>query len=111
MDPDILPIRPRVLDDLRVDDILDLPLHRLPDLMNMNMSIYVMGGGVTTLTRMSTASACGFAARPSESASLTSGVSHRMRGKFSSGGKTGGLAQALHAPMHPPHWVWPATIT
>ena len=40
MDSDILLIRPSVLDDLGVDDILDLPLHRLADLMNLNMSIY-----------------------------------------------------------------------
>lgn len=39
MDADILPIRPSMLDDVSVDDILDLLLHRLPDLM------YMGGGG------------------------------------------------------------------
>ena len=61
------------------------------------------------LTRMSTASACGFAPRPSESASLMSGVSHRTRGVF--GTLAGGFAELLQAPTHPPHCVWPATIT
>jgi len=46
---------------------------------------------------MSTAKALGFEARPSESASLTSGVSHRVRGRSSSGGGVGGLAQTSHA--------------
>jgi len=42
MDTDILLIltRPSLLDDLGVDDILDLYLHRLADLMNRNMNIY-----------------------------------------------------------------------
>jgi len=33
MDADILPIRPSILDDVGVDDILDLLLDRLPDLV------------------------------------------------------------------------------
>lgn len=33
MDPHIISIRPSVLDSVREDDILDLNLHRLPDLI------------------------------------------------------------------------------
>jgi len=34
MDPDVFLIRPGALDDVSVDDILDLPLHRLADLVS-----------------------------------------------------------------------------